>query len=617
MSGIARIAIWIFRDRVRLSLAVLFLLLTALYVEHGGPLGGDGHYYFLHLRSLIMDGDLSMENEYRMFGNPFEWERVPETGRLPNWYAIGPAILWTPFYLVAHGCAHVQRLFDASVSLDGFRGIYQSVTFFGSLVYFFLTLLIGFRIACRFVSREIAALAVVAIALASSLFYFALYATSYSHAASSLLVALLVLYWLESRDRQDPVRWLVLGLLCGVAGLMRAQNLLFAFVPAVEWFAVAIPSVRKNGGGALVRMALAGFLAAVGLLAGFLPQLLAWKYYYGSMTGLLFQSGFMHWQDPFVFELLFSSRNGFLSWTPFLYLAIAGFAILVRRDRLLGTVSLLGFAIQTYVNACAWPWWSGFSFGQRRFLSLSALFVVGAALFLGWLVGWLKIRRAIGRLAFPMAVTVVACFSLLCISMTHRVKTHKLPTSDVMDMPDVYGEPMKTVLGPIYDVVGNPASLPASLYYWLRYDLHPRDFDTVIGTYFAYRDSREPAASSQTLWFSDPGLAPFLRTGGSTEGRPVRTTKILLPLYVPGECDLDLVTSGSKTDHRIRLKVNGQDLEPTVSGPKPGSRSPSVHWADPDSGMNILEIESPMETTPPRGLRLHCLFRDRELVEQK
>ncbi len=473
MSRLRAFASWVLRDRVRLSLAALLVLLTALYVEHGGPLGGDGHDYFLHVRSWVMDGDLDMEDDYRRFGNPWRFERVPETGRLPNWYAVGPAILWSPFYLAAHAGVLAAGALGIEVPRDGYSGPYQGVTFFGSVVFAFLALLAAFRLAARFVSRPMAACAAWAMALGSPLFYFSLYATSYSHAASALAVAVFFLHWAETRDDPRVRRWAVSGLLCGLAGLMRAQNLVLAAIPAAVWAIGAVRGVRAGGRRAARPWLLAGLAFAGAMVAGFLPQLLVWRHYYGSMTRLLLHSWFMHWGDPFVWEVLFSSRNGLFPWSPLLFLSVVGLGILVRRDARVGLAALGAFALQAVVNASAWPWWAGFSFGQRRFLGITIWFVLGTAVVFQGLSAGLRHRGGARRVAASLVALGVAGACALNVTLSWRVKTHRLRTAEPVRMLDVYGEPLRTLLGPLESVIGNPFSFPAPLYYWVRYGLPP------------------------------------------------------------------------------------------------------------------------------------------------
>ena len=582
------------RDPVRLSFAALLVLLTALYVEHGGPLGGDGHYYFLHVRSWVMDGDLDMEDDYRRFGNPWRFERVPETGRLPNWYAIGPAILWTPFYLTAHAVVVAAVALGADVPQDGYSGPYQGITFYGSVVFAFLALLAAYRVAARFVSRPAAAGAVWAIALGSPLFYFSLYATSYSHAASALAVAVFFLHWVQTRDEPQGRRWALSGLLCGVAGLMRAQNLVLAAIPAVAWTAGAVRGVRAQGRRAAGPWLLAGGAFAGAMVVGFLPQLLVWRYYYGTMTRLLLHSWFMHWGDPFVWEVLFSSRNGLFPWTPLLYASVAGLAVLVRRDARAGLAALAAFALQTYVNASAWPWWAGFSFGQRRFLGVTIWFVVGTALVIQRGGAWLRGRGVVRRVTASFLALFMVGACALNVSLAWRVKTHRLGTAVPVRMLDVYGEPLRSLLSPLEPAIGNPFSFPAPLYYWGRYGIPPADFDLVVGHYFAYRDSMGPRETREVLRMSAPGVRPFLK-GFWVERTAARIQPpcgtLFLPLYLPQAYLFESEVTGSPDGTGLAIRVNAEEIATSAT---PGARTTRIGFRAGRevlrSGINRIEF---------------------------
>ena len=76
--------------------------------------GADEIEYVSHLRSLVFDRDLDFTNEYEHFyrENPqslgafketFLDRREPATNRPINFAPIGSAVVWSPFYLAAHG----------------------------------------------------------------------------------------------------------------------------------------------------------------------------------------------------------------------------------------------------------------------------------------------------------------------------------------------------------------------------------------------------------------------------------------------------------------------------------------------------------------------------------
>ncbi|MCA9712467.1 MAG: hypothetical protein KDK70_41950, partial [Myxococcales bacterium] len=73
-----------------LALGALLLVFTGLYAMHppgrftrGGQAHGDGIYYYAYTRSLVLDGDLDLANDYALLGNPHRREAGP-TGRVEN-----------------------------------------------------------------------------------------------------------------------------------------------------------------------------------------------------------------------------------------------------------------------------------------------------------------------------------------------------------------------------------------------------------------------------------------------------------------------------------------------------------------------------------------------------
>src|SRR5688500_3190536 len=60
----------------------------------------DSPGYFAYIRSLVFDGDLDFRNEWEHWG--LKALPTTATGRMANPYPIGPALLWAPFFLVAH-----------------------------------------------------------------------------------------------------------------------------------------------------------------------------------------------------------------------------------------------------------------------------------------------------------------------------------------------------------------------------------------------------------------------------------------------------------------------------------------------------------------------------------
>ncbi len=91
------------------------------------------------------------------------------------------------------------------------------------------------------------------------------------------------------------------------------------------------------------------------------------------------------------------------SWTPVLILAVVGLPFLIKRDVLLGAGSLLTF-LAFYYFIASYPDWDGLSsFGNRFFVSLTPIFILGLAALLSSLSSWLgkTHARSCGRMPGP------------------------------------------------------------------------------------------------------------------------------------------------------------------------------------------------------------------------
>jgi len=96
--------------------------------------------------------------------------------------------------------------------------------------------------------------------------------------------------------------------------------------------------------------------------------------------------------SPRFWDTLIHPAHGALLWSPILFLALAGLAWLFRRDGPLALLLLIGFLGQVYINgAFGTTWHLSGSFGFRRLIECTPIFVLGLSALLAWLqprLGW-------------------------------------------------------------------------------------------------------------------------------------------------------------------------------------------------------------------------------------
>jgi hypothetical protein len=372
--------------------------------------GADEIEYFSYLRSLVFDHDVEFGNEYEHFHavDPrglagfkatFLDLRETETGRHINFAPLGCALLWSPFYLLAHAGVLTARAAGAGIAADGYSFPYVAAACYGSALYGLAALLLVHDTLRRHggFAEPAATLSVAGLWLGTPLLYYMTLAPAFSHAVGVFAVALLV--WLTLRAWARPPasvwEWAAIGAAGGVAALVREQDALFLIIPAGM---LLLPAVsRRAWVTALVRGAAMG--AAAFLV--FLPQLFAYRALTGRFSPSRLVARKMSWSSPHLLEVLFDPGHGLFAWSPLLLVAAAGFVYLVVRSRGMNprslfeaggtlrspqtpqrqTVALLALALllQVWINGAVESWTQAGAFGSRRFVSSTPIFAWGLA----------------------------------------------------------------------------------------------------------------------------------------------------------------------------------------------------------------------------------------------
>ena len=370
--------------------------------------------YFAFLRSVWFDRDLSFENEYQYFydrgiarSDGFHetfLERATDTGRRINYGTVGCAILWSPFYLAGDVAARVT-----GAPVDGFSKPYIAAIAYGSAVYGFLALVLGVLCAERLgLNGFVAALAVW---LGTPLFFYMYVAPPFSHACSAFGVALFIYVWLRIRGEWSPRGLFLLGAAGALMAMVREQDALLVAGPAIDFlwtgFARNPPSdAREFKGGRVAGVA----AAAVGFTAVFLPQAVTYLILNGHLGPHASVARKMNWMAPHALQVLFSPAHGFFVWTPLALVALAGLLALFippkggsykkegtesgsstdpvvsafrrndeGRTKQVVVCLLVMVALQIYSAGSVESWTVAGAFGQRRFIALTAVMLIGYA----------------------------------------------------------------------------------------------------------------------------------------------------------------------------------------------------------------------------------------------
>lgn len=412
-------------SRYQTVLGLVFLLTLPLVNPW---VRGDGVGYYAYVRSLLIDGDLHFENEWLAANPTFLMSRVDASGHLKadqytsrgyvaNHFTVGPAILWAPFLVPVHLLVLTLDRLGAHLPADGYSRAYTLTMALATAFYGFLGLLLAFCLTRSYIEERWAFWATLGIWFASALPVYMYLNPSWSHAHSAFAVSLFFWYWHRTRQSRSLAQWTVWGGLSGLMLDIYYPNGVFLMLPLLEslgryWRAWSMPprdwrSLRQLFGGNIVYI--------VAVVVAFLPTLATRAIIYGNPLQLDYGSVWTwNWKRPALWAVLFSSDHGLLSWTPILALALIGLAFLWRYDAELARACGLSFLAYYYLIA-SYPVWDGISsFGNRFFVSLTPLFVLGLSCFFQTSAQAVKSRpRALA--AVPGLVTFLAAWNFAFI----------------------------------------------------------------------------------------------------------------------------------------------------------------------------------------------------------
>jgi hypothetical protein len=446
------------RDAGCYVLIAALAVLCGTLLSHRFRITSDGVDHYVYLRSLWIDHDLDLANDYREVQPGWE-PATPETplGRTGNVHPIGPALVWAPFYALAEALSALSGR-----PRDGLNPLYKNAVSLGSLLYGWLGLVLLYRTASRRFGAAPALLASLGLAFGTFLYWYLAFAPTMAHAPAFGAAALFVWLWLRP-EPSGVRRALLLGAAAGLAALMRPPNALLLLLPLVD----TLPRWRR-------RAEWPGLFAEAAAMAGaaaliFAPQMLVWWRLYGSPLTIPQGAGFLA-HAPAIEGVLFSPRHGLFSWSPLLYLGALGLVLwlFLEPARALGAWVFL--AALTRLNAGVDDWWGGAAFGARRFDAALPLLGLGLALTLARLVEATR-RRPLAAVGILLAAGVG--WNLL---LAEQYRSGAWDYSEPVPFEDMG----RGAVSLVDRRLGSPFSLPASLFEWLRSGRPPADYESLF-----------------------------------------------------------------------------------------------------------------------------------------
>jgi hypothetical protein len=313
---------------------------------------GDPNFVFLHRPDLVQD-----IIQYR-WRDGIGWPglSVHGSGYLDK-FALGPAVLQLPFFLVALVISHFRY-----AVVNGFETTFQIANAISGGFYFGLGSFLIYR-ACRLRYDVMpSAVAVTTVILATNLLFYGSADGPYAHIYGFCIlsgIVYLTVHRVESAETPSLPAFILFGFLIGLAIMVRPTNAVYALMFLV--FARGTPLRPLIVGSACA------FIASVVAAS---PQMALWYVTAGHLIYYSYGGEGFHFTSPELGNYLFSIRKGVFFWHPLYFLMIVALLLQLPRRRFEGCVALLIVLLGLYLGASWGDYTFGDSFGSRQSVEL-------------------------------------------------------------------------------------------------------------------------------------------------------------------------------------------------------------------------------------------------------
>jgi hypothetical protein len=411
----------------------LLILLFVVTLPLSNPwVRGDGVGYYAFGRAILIGHNLDFRQDWLAANDSFRMGRIDSdgnilpsqytvTGHLDNHFTIGPAVLWAPFLVAAHLAVKTSHLFGSHISADGFSSPYRIAMALSTALYGFLAIWLSFQLAKKYCGEKRAFTAALGIWFASSLPVYMYFNPSWAHAHSAFAVALFLWYWDRTGTTRSCIQWLILGAIAGFMINVYYINAVLLIVPLLESLSELRKRLKEHQVASARQLFIYDIIFSVTILVSLIPIFITKKIIYGGYFDLGYIETWL-WSSPAFLKVCFAADHGLFSWTPILVLSVVGLFLLRRYSRGLSFFLTAGFLIYLYTIGCYQNWDGLSSFGNRFFVSLTPVFVLGLASFFDWVASkWNE------RSAAAFAYTGTSLLVVWNLGLIFQWGTHLIP----------------------------------------------------------------------------------------------------------------------------------------------------------------------------------------------
>ncbi len=374
----------------------------------------DVQSYFSYLPALVVYQDLDYQFIHEVNAQDEHlhlYSLTTPDGRRYQKMPIGVALMNIPFYAVGHLIAVITPYPDHGYSEIEYILLCIAAWFYAFIALWYCRLLLR-----RWFTELQSAVCLLILFAGTNVFFYITVEPGMSHVYSLACIFFFLHHTIKWLENPKTGLSLKVGLVFGLMVLIRPTNVLYFVFPLV--YSITSFDDLKN------RFALfrsnpgqVAYCISSALLVIFI-QLTVWYISAGKWVIFSYGHEAFYFNNPHLFEGLFSFRKGLLVYTPIWWLAILALTIMVVRFKTYGRFllfSILFIPLFLYVTLSWWCWWYGGSFGNRGVIELFPILTIAVGCLLHFID---SLRKGLSLILLP----VVAFCIYLNIVQTNQYK---------------------------------------------------------------------------------------------------------------------------------------------------------------------------------------------------
>ncbi|HAH23453.1 MAG TPA: hypothetical protein DCL77_06815 [Prolixibacteraceae bacterium] len=367
--------------------------------------------YSIPLENIILGGDVEGYYQYLVHFFIRDWalfDRMPWTipygeGKTLSVFTCGLAILWSPFFLMAH----FFSLFFG-LDTDGYANMYYGFIQIAGIIYTYIGLVFMYKFLREFFEHRVSLITTALFFLATNIFFYSvLRGVGMAHVYSFSMIAIYLYYCHRFFKDHSLKNLILLGIPFAMAVLIRPTNLisgLYFFLYGVNNFTNLKERLSfwvQNYWAVIV-------LFIIGVIV-FIPQMAYWHFVTGKFIVYSYQNyGFPFWTAPKIGIVLFGKYNGWFPYTPIVLFALTGLFMQLRRKEMNSLAVLIIFILCIYINASWWFPTFGAAVGQRAMIDFLPFLAVPLALVIGQIRGMSQQLRVV----FGVVILILIIYNI-------------------------------------------------------------------------------------------------------------------------------------------------------------------------------------------------------------